>query len=129
MFKIKTIPILCCTLPLILSMNAYAGIMAPTAHSRANCGNNESITWHLGHSYWYRVISFHYPIKGKNINHVEDTGKAFTWRSAAVHWGESFPGGQYFVQGFHYYYPWGEERLDVMTSASDCNIYDGWWDY
>ncbi|WP_157698153.1 hypothetical protein [Legionella clemsonensis] len=33
------------------TVTAHAGINATTAHSRANCVNNESITWWLGHSY------------------------------------------------------------------------------
>lgn len=30
---------------------AFAGLHGLTAHSRANCGNNESITWHAGYNY------------------------------------------------------------------------------
>ncbi len=42
-------------------MTAYPGIVAPTAHRRANSGGfNESITWHLAHSYWWRVESHHF---------------------------------------------------------------------
>lgn len=43
------------------AITVNAGVVAPTAHSRANCGGfNESITWHLGHSYWWRVESHHF---------------------------------------------------------------------
>ena len=39
-----------------LPMVAHAGIASATAHSRANClGFNESVTWYLGHSFWWRV--------------------------------------------------------------------------
>ena len=37
---------------------ANAGINGTTAHSRANCVNNESITWWLGHSYNWRVVRY-----------------------------------------------------------------------
>ena len=112
-------------------LNTHAGIYATTAHSRANCVNNESITWWLGHSFFWRVISFHnydlnHPQKGY---HVINTGMYETWRQAAVHWGESGPGGSYFVSGFHYFIYRNHEILDVNTQASNCNIYDGWWDY
>ena len=113
--------------------NAQAGIHSPTAHSRANCGNNESITWYLKDSYWWRVISYHYYTKNpSNPNaphHTIDTGKGYTWRQAAVHWGESVSGGNYYVMGIHYYYPNGQETFDAKSEAVDCSGYDGWWDY
>lgn len=36
---------------------ANAGLAATTVHSRANCINNESITWWLGHAYDWRVLA------------------------------------------------------------------------
>jgi hypothetical protein len=112
-----------------MSQNSHAGLYGPTAHSRANCYNNESITWDKSNSYWWRVISIHYPHKSNHsYHHTEDTQMVYTWRAAAVHWGESPPYGDYRVAGFHYYYPFGVETLDVNTSADNCNIYDGWWD-
>lgn len=117
---------------LLASFNVNAGIAAPTAHSRANCfGFNESITWHLGHSYQWRVESHHYPKGWTRPVHILNTGTQYTWRAAAYHATEAYSsrGDEWFVQGYHFYYPRDKERLDVMTSASDCNIYDGWWDY
>ena len=58
-----------------------------------------------------------------------DTGKGYTWRQTAIHWGESGLNGNYYVLGMHYYYPNGRETLDVKTDARDCAIYDGWNDY
>lgn len=115
---------------LTAAINAHAGMAAPTAHSRANCGNNESITWFAFAEYNWRVVSFHnynwnHPGQGY---HYIDTGMAQTWRQAAVHWGESAPGGTYLVDGFHYFLYAGREWLDVNTRATDCSIYDGWWD-
>ncbi|MBA2650278.1 MAG: hypothetical protein H0U75_11950 [Legionella sp.] len=117
----------------VLSVPAQAGVNAVTAHSRANCGNNESVTWFLSGAYWWRVISYHYtsrhPAGPNSPHHTMDTGKGYTWRQAAIHWGESGLGGNYYVLGMHYYYPNGRETLDVKTDAVDCAIYDGWNDY
>lgn len=115
---------------LATSANAHAGFWGTTAHSRANCINNESITWYANHSYYWRVVSFHnYDYRNANAGyHYIDTGLSQTWRQAAVHFGESYPGGTYFVSGFHYFLDRGRQILDVNTTAADCSIYDGWWD-
>lgn len=112
------------------TITAHAGFWSTTAHSRANCFNNESITWNGAHSYYWRVISFHnYDLNNPNKGyHMIDTGMSYTWRQAAVHWNESPPGGKYFVSGFHYFLDRGREILDTNTQASDCSIYNGWWD-
>jgi hypothetical protein len=110
---------------------SHAGLYATTVHSRANCFNNESITWYAGHANDWRVVSFHVynfnrPGDGR---HYIDTGMTRTWRQAAVHWNESAPGGKYLVEGFHYFSDGrGHQLLDANTSAVDCSIYDGWWD-
>ena len=118
---------------LLFAATSQAGVTSPTAHSRANCaGFNESITWQLGHSYWWRVESHHYAKKGDTVpRHIINTGKNFTWRAAAYHTNEGYStrGDQWYVLGYHFYYPNGSEVLDAITQASDCNIYDGWWDY
>lgn len=115
---------------MLLALNSHAGFNGPTAHSRGNCVNNESITWSAISSWQWRVVSFHNPDwnhPGVGYHYV-DTGMAYTWRQAAVHWNESYPGGKYLVVGFHYYIDKGRERLDTNTEATDCSIYDGWWD-
>ena len=111
-----------------LCLNAKAGVTAITYHSRANCvGFNESISWRLGTSYWFQTYSQHF----KNIsdavpNHMLDTGAASTWRSAAYHATEGY--GGWFVKGWHYFYD-GRDWVLIMTQATDCSIYDGWWDH
>lgn len=115
---------------LTVSLHTNAGVWGTTAHSRANCANNESITWWANHPNNWRVVSFHNfdynnPSKGY---HVVDTGMSNTWRQAAVHWNESYPGGRYLVTGFHYYMDRGRQILDTTTKVDDCSIYDGWWD-
>ena len=118
----------------IISSVANAGWDGVTVHSRANCGNNESITWQYMVPFTWRVVSFHYPEStNREAYHVINTGYANTWRQAAVHWGESFqpwPTGRYYVYGYHFYWDWtfNREVYDANTDANDCNIYDGWWD-
>lgn len=114
---------------LFLNMESFAGFHSLTANSRANCVNNESITWHANHYYWMRVISFH------NYNHIQqhviDTFQVFTCRAAAVCWAEA-PKGQgdpWDVYAYHLMYDnWGKEYIYKITSTNDCDIYNGWWD-
>lgn len=114
---------------LALAVNAHAGLWGTTAHSRANCVNNESITWYAGHSFDWKVVSFHnydFHHPGSGYHYI-DTGMSYTWRQAAVHWNEAWPGDTYMVEGFHYYKERGREVLDTNTQATDCSVYDGWW--
>lgn len=110
---------------------SLAAVNGPSSHSRANCVNNESITWWLGHARDWRVISVHNHNKDnpKAGHHSIDTGMGHTWRQAAVHWGESRPGGPYQVNGYHFFKENGREYLGANTSAINCSIYNGWWDY
>ena len=118
---------------LLLSVNAHPGVVAPTAHSRANCGGfNESITWHLGHSYWWRVESHHFlSLSDRRPHHIINTGKIFTWRAAAYHPSEAYSsrGDHWYVAGYHFIYPNGREVLDATTMAVDCGLDGGWWDH
>ena len=114
---------------------AIAGWDGTTAHSRANCLNNESITWWFGHSFFWRVASFHYPeYSDRNHFHFQNSGYTKTWRQGVVHWGEPqgkyWPIGRWYVYAYHFW--WDEvhnrEVYDTNTDAYDCKIYDGWWD-
>lgn len=111
---------------LVFCVTLQAGLANLTFHSRANCGNNETISWHLGHSYLLRTISRHF-YKGI-YQHTIDTGREVTWRSAAVHWGEGTGGWR--VEGEH----WGVNQLNHdfllrVETVYDCSIYDGWWNH
>ena len=65
----------------IIPISSNSGIIAPTAHSRANCfGNNESITWMLGQSFDWRVESHHYPKGWSQPHHIVNTGTLYPWR-------------------------------------------------
>lgn len=119
--KIKTITVI---VAVLLSTHSYAGFNGFTIHSRANCGNNESISWDWTHDWWLWTTSKH--IKNRS-EHTVDTGKAWTWRSAAVHWGEGT--GDYTVSGNHYrHYTDNTYHNEGNTIVNNCDIYDGWWD-
>lgn len=60
--------------------------------------------------------------------HLFETGWQDTWRSAAVHWGESKEKERWRVIGFHFLLIDDEERALGMTDVSDCSVYNGWWD-
>lgn len=107
--------------------SSYAGINGMTVHSRANCVNNESITWWLLNPNNWRVISIHKSVDG--VSHLIDTGYYVTWRQAAVHWGEGNSPQQYWqVWGYHYLSGYMNNYYFADTYAVDCNIYNGWWD-
>jgi hypothetical protein len=112
----------------LFSASAQAGVRDFTMHSRANCANNESISWRAGYSYTLQTISNHYSPGGGG--HYIRTPREVTWRSAAVHWNEAFPGAGWLVIGEH----WGDMndgsafRHLKETVVNNCAIYDGWWD-
>lgn len=111
----------------LITINCYAGFNGYTNHSRANCVNNESISWDLTHNWTMDTISEHFSIKTGALIHTIDTGFALGHRSAAVHWGEGFSGG-WRVVGFHYRLTAdGVNRLEQEDWVEDCSIYDGWW--
>lgn len=122
----KKITLALLMLSIAVSGSLYAGIHALTHHSRANCGNNESISWHLGHSYWFWVTSFH--IKKKEDHQATNSDHwEYTWRAAAVHWGEGT--GGWSVQGTHWMKDdYGNPVIAADEYVKNCSIYDGWWD-
>ncbi len=125
-------------LSFMISQSALAGINGLTHHSRANCANNESISWDLLENHVLRVDSHHIYLPNPNINtnhsiSTHPTQFSNTWRAAAVHWGEGgVPGtsSTWGVAGNHFMqYPNGEIRLVAQEYVTDCSIYDGWWDF
>jgi len=116
---------LCC----LLASNTYAGFNGITHHSRASCGNNESISWDWNADHWFWVNTYHYHQKTSIYHQVEQNAWEMTWRDAKVHWGEGTPG--WTVTGKH----WetiGNNRnyffLAKEETVQDCSLYDGWWD-
>lgn len=107
---------------------SYAGFNGRTQHSRANCVNNETITWDATRNWTLFTRSYHY--HGGFMQHVVEVGWDSTWRSAAVHWNEAYPGNGWNVTGEHWMttsVP-NQPTLIEMTYVDDCSIYDGWWD-
>ena len=109
-----------------LSNISHVGIHSLTIHSRANCGNNESITWHKGHSYYLLTVADH--LYWNNYIHSIGTGWEYTWRSAAIHWGEGNGPSHWHVQAGHYIKDCEDcaPRLIGFTATDNCDIYDGW---
>lgn len=111
----------------VLFLNtANAGFHNFTMHSRANCGNNESISWEYKVYRELGTVTHHY--RNGQFVHGFSTGWQNTWRSAAAHWGEAAPGSGWRVIGYHWEKLNGQERLMDYTDVNNCSIYDGWWD-
>lgn len=106
-----------------LSQQVHAGLDYTTVHSRANCLNNESITWWYLHPFNWRVVSIH---QDPNYGHVMDTGFQYTWRAHAIHWGEGTDTGTWKVSGYHYEINYSKKVPFDTTFATFCNIIDGW---
>ena len=100
--------------------------------SRANCLNNESITWDAfwNDYYWLYTYSLHrkyiyfvaWPqnIYAYDYHMVVDPWN-YTWRSAAIHWGEGNMLGRT-VMGYHYALDYGVGYYYLGTTmATDCN--------
>lgn len=103
-----------------------AGLLRTTVHSRANCLNNESITWYNGHPHKWRVVSIHKHIPTGQV-HLINTGFHMSDRVAAVHWGEGVHSG-FIVWGYHYLESFSKSVPFDTTYADGCNIIDGWID-
>ncbi|MDP1602161.1 MAG: hypothetical protein Q8M03_02765 [Legionella sp.] len=114
---------LACSILLLSMSNVEAGLDWTTVHSRANCFNNESITWWYLHPYNWRVVSIH-NYKRKPQHHI-DTGYNYNWRVAAIHVGESM-GADWDVSGYHYLYDYSTQFPFDTTWAKTCSIIDGW---
>lgn len=114
---------------LTLNSLVFAGFNGFTVHSRANCANNESISWDWTHEWRLVTYSEHY-YKGKLVHTLIDPDR-WTRRSAAVHWGESFDliNKPYVVIGTHWrHYTDNTFHIEGRESVNDCSLYDGWWD-
>ncbi len=110
------------------SIQSYAGFVSLTIHSRANCVNNESITWDLWRAYKLITVSDHFRDNDTFI-HEENTGLHMTRRSAAVHWNEAPPGSGWHVIGTHWMMD-KKKGVSIFlgsTNVYDCSIYSGWW--
>lgn len=115
-------------LTIAISGIANAGLHNVTHHSRANCANNESISWELNHDWWFWVNSQHISLSTGAIIHTLVSGWQLTWRNAQVHWGEGTGGWQ--VHGIHWMMQGDGKPIQMAEEyVGDCSIYDGWWDH
>ncbi len=124
---------------LFYSTVSIAGWTRLTHHSRANCANNESISWHFGESYTSLYVkSVHRDVTAQGFVHVkcgtsDDKGRCKyrenASREAAICWGEApFPEFEIWdVEGLH---SWSQEKTGdsgiIKTKANDCNTGEGW---
>lgn len=120
----KKVSILLATL--VIGNSAHAAFNMISHHSRANCGNNESISWDgTGpHSFW--VNSTHVNLRTGKVVCAMSSGWIETRRNAMVHWGEGTSG--WAVIGEHWMWVNGKPKQVQYEMVQDCSIYNGWWD-
>lgn len=117
---------------LLASSLSHAAVNGLSIHSRANCVNNESISWDWTKPRHFQTKSEHYQTitpgqeGGYRKIHTLDTKSEVGRRSAAVHYGESVSG--WMVKGTHKIIDDTTKKTKTYhTVAKGCNIYDGWW--
>ena len=117
------------TSALMLSMTSptFSAFNGLSIHSRANCVNNESISWDWTayHQLWTGSDHFY----DNKFQHNVSTDNTVTWRSAAVHWKEAYPTQSHWrVIGVHWIPDSRGKLYRVLTEVTNCSIYNGWWD-
>lgn len=119
-------------LGITLSQSSLSGLLGLTHHSRANCINNESISWDATKSHEMETVSYHAYSKSnppKDPRHMAVAPFNNTRRSAAVCWGEGFHEDGWYVSGTHWMKDKiGKSYIAASETVKDCSIYDGWWD-
>ncbi|QYF95561.1 hypothetical protein KY495_10655 [Massilia sp. PAMC28688] len=122
----KTICLVLAAAAMSAASKAQAGLVW---FSRANCINNESISWdwpgkvyrlHTSSHHWNSRTGWEKPIH---------TGWESSNHSGAIHWGEGLKGG-YYVIGVHH--SWNSHYGEIFlgyTPATHCSIgffFPGW---
>ena len=81
------------------------------------------------HSYYLLTHAHHSnPNAAWQCDFWSASGSELTWRSATLHFTEGY--GGWYVVGNHWTSP-DRGRTSILmatTDATDCSIYDGWWD-
>jgi hypothetical protein len=116
--------ILSFVLLLLFFNKANAGLQGLTIHSRANCVNNESISWDATRAWDLFTTSDHGVAATGQLVHSNATGWQKTWRSHSIHWGEG--GSGWYVHGWHWIGNLGRVWSLGDELVYDCSIYDGW---
>lgn len=103
----------------LASAPSYAGLVW---FSRANCINNESISWDWpGRNHMLLTNSFHWNSKSGWQEPVR-TGWQWGYRSGAVHWFEGMSGGWYVIgHHFRWIQPYGEHFMGY-TPTTNCKL-------
>jgi hypothetical protein len=117
---------------ILLSSQGHAGFHKATYHSRANCLNNESISWDYTLAHNYATVSFHTPDYANHSlpTHRIESGWEFTKRSAAICWleGKALPRPDwYYVAGYHWEVVGKAAILQMQTGTDWCSVDDGWF--
>ena len=120
MIKKTVVGALLCSSLLFYIAPSQAGLIW---FSRANCVNNESISWDWpGNNHTLYTRSFHTNLS-TNQRHDLNTGWNTYFRSGAVHWGEGFGQGNWLVNGNHWRrLPGVGQQLLGQTRATGCNL-------
>lgn len=111
---------------LLCACTIHAAFNGLSHHSRANCINNETISWDFTRKWNMGTAAEHF--LNNNLTCILTQNYEETRRAAVVHWGEGM--GGYRVKGYHWMKDGrGQNHLVTITEVIDCSIYNGWWDF
>ncbi|MFZ1342455.1 hypothetical protein [Thiothrix eikelboomii] len=113
-----------------LMSSVSAGMTALTHTSRANCINNESVSWQYNVPKTMFVSSKHkFNING-SLHTISSGGYVTNWRVAGIHWSEGGPVAPippvWTVYGTHLIKV-GTRITQISSYATNCSVFDGWW--
>ncbi|MGB3434905.1 hypothetical protein [Achromobacter sp.] len=98
--------------------------------SRANCGNNESISWDRSAdaSYWEMAVGSRMSSASLGREHFYEDGPRVDWRVGNVNWFRAF-GGDWIVEGIHDLGP--NRDMDPLDQEYAVDLIrencGGWW--
>lgn len=112
------------------SVAVNAGFNGLTIHSRANCINNESISWDYTANSWYWTNSDHYSLNTGEFIHGIWTLWEYTWRSAALYLVNKKPSASTilgnshtgFIYSLNWYSPGAMNQFDCANMKFDKQI-------
>ncbi|MFT7722281.1 MAG: hypothetical protein QM788_05565 [Roseateles sp.] len=109
--------------PTLSKATAYVGMFRLAAFSRANCINNESISWDKGFDVWNLAVG------SEQTNDIGDVVWEYYdapgefWANAA-NWGGGLSPGKWKVRGFHWVDGAGDHGKNHFLSESFCTSPD-----
>lgn len=84
----------------VIVSQSFGSVFHLSHLSRANCGNNESISWDVSEPHLLWINSEHFDATTSTKLHYIIYGWDYTRRAAAIHWGEGR--GGWGVHGWHW---------------------------